>query len=646
MGGINIDQLAKLRDVNVTGITDGQMLAWNTATSKFVAATPALAALTDVTLSSVARGDVLYRGATKWNNLPAGTAGQALLSGGAGADPSWGTIDLTGYVQKTGDTMTGGLLVDLAAAGYPLRLRGASGQSEDLQRWESHDGGSVLAKVDTLGNFWGAQYYSDLKHIISHNGSTYVLVGDTIGAAPHYGVQIHAADVAVARFDSTLNTSLVRHLFSHLGSAVNDVTQDAVRIQPSGALAANYRGIAQYASSGATTPVLWSDSLGQWRAASYYLANAGASAAHGVTSYSSYGILQYVNGTLTEALFAGAHAMAAGTILAWSPTSDPTGAQSPPAGSRIYMPLAPTATANYGLVSLGSGAWDGSTSGFFAGSASGTVIAVNAASGYAGNLIDAQVAGVQKFRVTKDGYLQGDNSGGEIRIGNTGGVIDFFSSGSHLIRMNTNGIQPGATGKDIATTGTPFRVLYSEKALFSFTGSSVDDDTQAGLFISPRASVGPYYQPIRYKRQSDGLVAFSVDVNGQARIGSTYGLGASVPTNWAARICGRTGIVSSNRTFYFDIPGSYAEFSTYDYGASAAFPMVFQANGGNVMIGSTTDNGHRLAVSGRVYSTTDLVSDSATKGAILKAPDGHYWRVLVDNTGALTTTDLGTSLPA
>ena len=36
-----------------------------------------------------ARGDVLYRGASKWLSLPAGTSGQFLKTQGAGADPVW-----------------------------------------------------------------------------------------------------------------------------------------------------------------------------------------------------------------------------------------------------------------------------------------------------------------------------------------------------------------------------------------------------------------------------------------------------------------------------------------------------------------------------------------------------------------------------
>jgi len=82
----------------------------------------------------------------------------------------------------------------------------------------------------------------------------------------------------------------------------------------------------------------------------------------------------------------------------------------------LRLPTAPTASANYGLVSLGSGAFDGSTSGFFTGSSSGTVLAVNAASGFAGNLIDVglNVSGTYSsaFKVS---------AGGKVNIGKENG---------------------------------------------------------------------------------------------------------------------------------------------------------------------------------------------------------------------------------
>ena len=45
--------------------------------------------------------------------------------------------------------------------------------------------------------------------------------------------------------------------------------------------------------------------------------------------------------------------------------------------------------------------------------------------------------------------------------------------------------------------------------------------------------------------------------------------------------------------------------------------------------------------------TTDLVIDTATRGLVLKDTQSppHYWRVTVDNTGALVTTDAGTVRP-
>ena len=48
-----------------------------------------------------------------------------------------------------------------------------------------------------------------------------------------------------------------------------------------------------------------------------------------------------------------------------------------------------------------------------------------------------------------------------------------------------------------------------------------------------------------------------------------------------------------------------------------------------------------------VDTTDDLIVDLATKGLVLKDTQGtpHYWRVTIDNAGALVTADLGTSKP-
>ncbi len=63
------------------------------------------------------------------------------------------------------------------------------------------------------------------------------------------------------------------------------------------------------------------------------------------------------------------------------------------------------ADADYGKLSIGTNAasFDGTSTGNFEGSASGTELAINATSGFAGNLVDAQVAGTSVFSVSSAG---------------------------------------------------------------------------------------------------------------------------------------------------------------------------------------------------------------------------------------------------
>lgn len=86
------------------------------------------------------RGSVLYRGASAWNILAPGTVNHALLSGGAGADPSYAaivnalagtankvevsastgsvTITLPTAITLTGHTVTGGTFASPAITGF------------------------------------------------------------------------------------------------------------------------------------------------------------------------------------------------------------------------------------------------------------------------------------------------------------------------------------------------------------------------------------------------------------------------------------------------------------------------------------------------------------------------------------------------
>lgn len=65
--------------------------------------------VSDLTIASEAQGDILYRGASSWLRLAAGTAGQALVTSGAGSNPYWGEPSVALASKLTGSfVMEGG----------------------------------------------------------------------------------------------------------------------------------------------------------------------------------------------------------------------------------------------------------------------------------------------------------------------------------------------------------------------------------------------------------------------------------------------------------------------------------------------------------------------------------------------------------
>lgn len=54
-------------------------------------------------IGSAAQGDILYRGASAWARLAAGTSGQVLQTQGAGANPQWASVSAPTIVVKTSD---------------------------------------------------------------------------------------------------------------------------------------------------------------------------------------------------------------------------------------------------------------------------------------------------------------------------------------------------------------------------------------------------------------------------------------------------------------------------------------------------------------------------------------------------------------
>lgn len=88
-------------------------------------------------IGTPARGDILYRGASATARLPAGTAGQVLQTGGAGADPSWvaapGLVLLSTQVASNSATIDFTTGLDDTYDAYEIVVSNAKPQNDDVQ---------------------------------------------------------------------------------------------------------------------------------------------------------------------------------------------------------------------------------------------------------------------------------------------------------------------------------------------------------------------------------------------------------------------------------------------------------------------------------------------------------------------------------
>lgn len=110
-------------------------------------------------VGSAAQGDILYRNATSWVRLPAGIANYVLLTGGAGANPSWGPLAvgsladntvLPSRMRLTGPGLVGRTTATLGS-GTTITLGTSLGLSADVLNVV--DAGITLAKMANLNQY-------------------------------------------------------------------------------------------------------------------------------------------------------------------------------------------------------------------------------------------------------------------------------------------------------------------------------------------------------------------------------------------------------------------------------------------------------------------------------------------------------------
>ena len=253
---------------------------------------------------------------------------------------------------------------------------------------------------------------------------------------------------------------------------------------------------------------------------------------------------------------------------------------------KVYVGVAPTASANYGTVSIGSGAFDGSTSGKFAGSSSGTSIATNEVSGYAGNLMDLQENGVSMFSIgnellTLTGASNTPTATQILKINNTntgvprtleqGGISS--SDGNWLIRFadaySSSSTQIGS-GFQVTTNNDPnftnvhgFQVYTttSNTTINTFNGSASNGDK---LVFSTAAALTAGLTIDTVANSQKVYVANSLVV-GSSTATSTFNVGSSQQYQ-----VNSSGLVAKYNAISTVSNGTPSEYATIDLTAHTA----------------------------------------------------------------------------
>lgn len=262
--------------------------------------------------------------------------------------------------------------------------------------------------------------------------------------------------------------------------------------------------------------------------------------------------------------------------------------------------MTPTATANFGVLNVGT-AFDGSTSGFFAGSAGGTLIAGNAVSGFAGDMINLGAGGVPFFRV--------DGAGGT-RIAQKLIIGTGASSASALLHLSSSAAftTSGAPG----VGGFAIRIDNATLNTSNASGGTVAQ-VNANSFGTPTlTSTGGAYT---------ATIANNVMIVGAPVAGSGFTIG----TGYALNVSGNV-LLSSTVT-------TGAKFSTMSTSAQNS------SLGSGTVAFTTSANpsgtGFGLGIQSNTYTTTGS-GGTITTASVNSIGTPTY----VNNTNATTVTTM------
>lgn len=173
--------------------------------------------------------------------------------------------------------------------------------------------------------------------------------------------------------------------------------------------------------------------------------------------------------------------------------------------SKLNVAGTPVASTNYGLISIGSGAFDGASAGYFFGTSAGTVEAINMSTGYSGNFIDYQLAGASRFKVDASGNLtltgnilsSGSGVISQSYTGSAGTPISVtantLTSGNMLSLSSTSTLATsGNTGANIAVSGANTNAGVTRAGVVSSVSATGTTSTNVGASFSASGATNNY----------------------------------------------------------------------------------------------------------------------------------------------------------
>ncbi len=288
--------------------------------------------------------------------------------------------------------------------------------------------------------------------------------------------------------------------------------------------------------------------------------------------------------------------------------------------SKLYIGSAPTASANYGLVNLGSDPFDGSTAGYFgtssSSSSSGTYLAINAASGYGGDFANFQQAGASRFRITSNGSITANLGSAQF---NYATVLTSATIGGANANENLLALTYGSSDTSvIKNTFTPANDSYAGMSFYNRRTGYTDTKVAAIRGVITDITAGAYKGALTFMTADNAAPAerMRIDRSGNVGIGTTSPLaklhvvgsveidngplsigGSSNSTNYQAEFINDTG----DRLFV-GMGGSNSGAPWQSTGfirVNANQPLLFATNytermrisaAGNVGIGTTSPN--------------------------------------------------------